>query len=223
MPMSARCGGTEVTEHREEVGRSFWERNAGRYDQSMALFGGPVPRMAELVAETVRGSARALELASGTGLVTEAIAPVVASLLATDYAESMVRATRARVGHMANVRCEARNVYALGERAGSFDAVIAANVLHLLPDLAGGLAAMREVLTSDGKLVVPTYCHGQDLRARVVSGALSVVSFPVARRFDISGLLAAVVESGFVVERSELLRGVLPIGFVVATPRREAR
>jgi hypothetical protein len=82
---------------------------------------------------------------------------------------------------------------------------------------------MREVLTSDGKLVVPTYCHGQDLRARVVSGALSVVSFPVARRFDISGLLAAVVESGFVVERSELLRGVLPIGFVVATPRREAR
>jgi phosphatidylethanolamine/phosphatidyl-N-methylethanolamine N-methyltransferase len=212
-----------VTERREEAGRRFWERNAGRYDRSMAIFGGPVPRMAALVADAVRGSSRALELASGTGLVTEAIAPEVGTLLATDYAESMVQATRARVGHLANVRCEARNVYALGEEVGSFDAVIAANVLHLLPDLAGGLAAMRAVLSPYGKLVVPTYCHGQNLRARVVSGTLSVLSFPVARRFDLGGLIAAVVEARFVVEWAELLPGLLPIGFVLATPRPDAR
>lgn len=212
-----------MTERRADRGRSFWERHAGRYDQSMALFGGPVPHMTALVADAVRGAPRALELASGTGLVTEAVAPVVGALLATDYAESMVRATRARVGHAENVRCEVRDLYALGEEAETFDAVIAANVLHLLPDLPGGLAAMRAVLAPHGKLVVPTYCHGQNLRARVVSGGLSIVSFPVAHRFDLNGLVAAVVDAGFVVDQSELIPGLLPIGFVVATPRSRAR
>ncbi len=221
--MFARCGVNDMARPDEEPGRRFWERNASRYDRSMALFGGPVPRMAALAADTVRGSARVLELASGTGLVTEAIAPVVGSLLATDYAESMVQATQARVGHLANVRCESRNVYALGEGLGPFDAIVAANVLHLLPDLPVALAAMRTALEPNGKLVVPTYCHGQDLRARMVSGMLSAVAFPVARRFDLRGLSAAVGDAGFVVVQAELLPGLLPIGFVVATPRPEVR
>ena len=202
-----------------DPGRRFWEQNASRYDRSMLLFGGPMPRTIAQVAESVRGSRRALELASGTGLVTEAIAPVVGSLLATDYAEPMVRATAARVGHHPQVRCEVRDLYALGEAPGSFDAVIAANVLHLLPDLAGGLAALREVLSAHGKLVVPTYCHAQNLRARIVSGVLSAFSFPAARRFTLEGLVTAVTDAGFVVLQTELVPGILPIGFVVATPR----
>jgi phosphatidylethanolamine/phosphatidyl-N-methylethanolamine N-methyltransferase len=168
----------------------------------------------------VSGTARVLELASGTGLVSEAIAPVVGELLATDYAAGMVEKTRARVGHLPNVRCEVRDLYALGEPEGSFDAVVAANVLHLLPDLPGGLAAMRRVLRPGGRLVVPTYCHAQDARARLVSAALAVVSFPGRRRFDLATLRVAVEEAGFAVEQEELIPGLLPVGFVagVVTP-----
>jgi len=206
-----------------DPGRRFWEQNASRYDRSMLLLGGPMPRTITQVAESVRGSRRALELASGTGLVTEAIAPVVGSLLATDYAEPMVRATAVRVGHHPQVRCEVRDLYALGEAPGSFDAVIAANLLHLLPDLAGGLAALREVLSTHGKLVVPTYCHAQNLRARIVSGVLAAISFPGARRFTLETLVSAVADAGFSVLQAELVPGLLPIGFVVATPTSEVR
>lgn len=158
----------------DDSGRRFWERNAARYDRSMGLLGGPLPRTVSLVASAVSGAARVLEVASGTGLVSEAVAPVVGELLATDYAEAMVERTRARVGNRANVRCEVRDLYDLGEPEGSFDAVVAANVLHLLPDLPGGLAAMRRVLRPGGRLVVPTYCHAQDTRARLVSGVLAL-------------------------------------------------
>jgi hypothetical protein len=58
-------------------GRRFWERHAAGYDCSMLLLGGPVPRMLELVTDSIRGSGRVLEIASGTGLVTVAVAPVV--------------------------------------------------------------------------------------------------------------------------------------------------
>lgn len=200
----------------DDEGRLFWERNAARYDRSMGLFGGPLPRTRVLVAEAVRGAARVLEIACGTGLVSEAIAPVVGELLATDYAEAMVAKTRERVGHLGNVRCEVRDLYALGQRDGSFYAVVASNVLHLVPDLPGGLAAMRRVLRPGGRLVVPTYCHAQDARSRLVSAALSLVSFPGQRRFDLDGLAEAVSGAGFVVVDKELVPGVLPIGFVVA-------
>ena len=61
----------------EDAGRRFWENNAARYDRSMGLLGGPLPRTVELVAAAVSGATRVLEVASGTGLVSAAIAPVV--------------------------------------------------------------------------------------------------------------------------------------------------
>jgi hypothetical protein len=92
-------------------------------------------------------------------------------------------------------------------------------VLHLLPDLAGGLAAMRRALRPGGRLVVPTYCHAQDARARLASAVLALVSFPGQRRFDLHGLAAAVEAAGFAVDSRELVPGVLPIGFVAARAR----
>ena len=200
-------------------GRAFWERTASSYDRSMLLLGGPIPAAVERVVEVVRGSGRVLEVASGTGLFTAAMAPVVGELIATDYAEGMVAQTRARVAGLTNVRCEVRDLYQLGEELRDLDAVVGANVLHLLPDLELGLAAMRGALRPGGVLVVPTYCHSQTAVARAVSAALSLVSFPGRRRFDLVTLVEAVAGAGFTIERAELVPGLLPIGFVAA--RRE--
>lgn len=201
---------------RAEPGRSFWEDAARRYDRSMWLLGGPMPEVCARVAEVLRGAERVLELASGTGLVTEAIAPVVGELLATDYADEMVARTRARVGAASGVRCERRDLYALGEPPASFDAVVAANVLHLLPELEAGLAAAREVLRPEGLLVVPTYLHDQGAWARATSWGLGMVGFPGQRRFDLDGLVAAVDAAGFEVVCAEVIPGLLPVGFVAA-------
>lgn len=195
-------------------GRAFWERSAARYDRSMALLGGPIPAAIDGVVALVRGSTRVLEVASGTGLFTVAMAPTVGEVIATDYAEAMVAQTRARVAGLHNVRCELRDLYALGEDIAPVDAVVGANLLHLLPDLEGGLAAMRGALRPGGLLVVPTYCHAQTPVSRAVSTVLSWVSFPARRRFDLDGLREAVSSAGFSIERADLLPGLLPIGFV---------
>ena len=196
--------------------RRFWERQAASYDRSMRLLGGPMPRTLELVAEVTRGADRALEIACGTGLVTAAVAPGVRELLATDYADAMVEQTRARMDALglSNVRCEPRDVYALGEPAESFDAVIAANVLHLVPDLERALAAMHEVLRPGGRLVVPTFCHDENAVSRLVSWGMSWVAFPASRRFDLAGLVTAVERGGFTVDCREAVPGLLPVGFV---------
>lgn len=141
--------------------RGYWERHANRYDRATRLLARPVPRMLELTAGAVRGKARVLEVAAGTGLVTAAIAGEVGELIATDYAAGMVKQLEARVrgAGLPNVTCEQADLYGLRFPDASFDAVVAANVLHLVPDLDGALASLRRVLRPQGVLIAPTYLH----------------------------------------------------------------
>jgi phosphatidylethanolamine/phosphatidyl-N-methylethanolamine N-methyltransferase len=210
-------GGDAMTT--DERGRTYWDRNAKNYDRSMVLLGGPIPRMVELAGDAVRGASRVLEVAAGTGLVTPSLARSAREVVATDYAPAMVATleARARDEGLANVRCERADLYALRFEPGSFDAVVAANVLHLVPDLPGALRALRTVLAPGGRLVVPTYCHDETPLSWMVSRALAVTGFPGHRRFTARTLREALESAGLRVARAETLRGLIPIGYVEGT------
>lgn len=199
-------------------GHPFWERAAGRYDLSMTVLGGPLSPMSKLVAREVRGRERVLELAAGTGLVTRAIAPEVGQLVATDYSEAMVAKLDARVRAegLTNVETSTLDVYQLGEEA-AFDAIVAANVLHLLPDLDAALAAMVRALRPGGVLVVPTYCHDQTPLARTTSRIMGWFGFPGQRRLTLETLTDLLRLPELEIGEASLLNGLLPIGFVTAS------
>lgn len=204
-----------------ETGRGYWERHAKRYDRSTRFLSRPVPRMLELVVDAVKGKGRVLEVAAGTGLVTLAVGPVVGELVATDYASAMVSQLEARVrdGGLANVTCEQADIYDLRFPEASFDAVIAANVLHLVPDLEGALAGMRRVLRPDGVLVVPTYLHKETIGASILSRLFALTGFPGQRRFTAQSLSAAIEAAGFQSGRVEIIPGPFPVGYAAASPR----
>jgi phosphatidylethanolamine/phosphatidyl-N-methylethanolamine N-methyltransferase len=200
----------------DDRGRAYWERHARRYDRSTRFLSRPVPRMLELVASATRGKARVLEVAAGTGLVTTAIAPVVGELIATDYAAEMVEQLGARVrdAGVSNVRCEQADLYNLRFDDGSFDAVVAANVLHLVPDLAGALASLRRVLGPSGVLIAPTYLHAETFRASVLSRVFALTGFPGRRRFTARSLRDALVAAELDVTCEETIQGPFPIGYI---------
>ena len=199
--------------------RDYWERHASHYDTSLRILGRPIPRMLELTREAVRGRERVLEVAAGTGLVTVAVAELAGELIATDYASAMVEmlARRIRELGLTNVRCEQADIYALRFEAESFDAVVAANVLHLVPDLDGALAALHRVLKRGGKLVAPTFCHDETWLSAILSRAASLTGFPSHRRFNARSLRSAIERFGGCIDRAEMLPGLVPIGYVEAT------
>jgi phosphatidylethanolamine/phosphatidyl-N-methylethanolamine N-methyltransferase len=207
---------------RDASDRDYWDRHAKHYDRSMVLLGGPIPRMAALAADAVRGSRRVLEVAAGTGLVTTSLGRAAQEVIATDYAAAMVATLESRVKAegLTNVRCEQADVYALRFERGSFDAVVAANVLHLVPDLEGALAALVRVLEPGGRLVVPTYCHDQTMPSRALSRLLAVTGFPGHRRFTVQKLRTAVERSRIHATHVEVLPGLIPIGYVDGTTPR---
>lgn len=201
--------------------RDYWERHARNYDASLRwLLGRPLPRMLELVSEAVQGKGRVLEVAAGTGIVTAAIAQTCDAVVATDYASAMVDALEQRVRDAGfdNVTCEQADIFALPYKAGEFDAVVAANVLHLVPDLPTALNALKKVIKPGGLLVLPTFCHDETRVSWLVSRLLAVSGFPGHRRFTMRSLRSALEENEIQLGHAELLPGLIPIGFVAGTP-----
>lgn len=199
--------------------RQFWEKQARRYDASMRVLGGPIPRAVERTADAVRGCERVLEVAAGTGLFTPAIAAVVREVVATDYAEAMVEQLAARVRDLPNVKVQQADLHDLPAELGTFDAVVAANVLHLVPRFDPALASLKRVLKPGGKLIAPTYAHDQTRVSRTLSRVASRLGFPSHRRFSEDSLLTSLERGGFRVLEHELIPGLFPIAFaVVAAP-----
>jgi phosphatidylethanolamine/phosphatidyl-N-methylethanolamine N-methyltransferase len=204
-----------------DTGRAYWERHARNYDRSMLVLGRPMVRMLELVADAVSGADTVLEVAAGTGLVTVAIAPRVREVIATDYSGAMVEELRRRVAEagLSNVTCSQGDVYALPYSPGTFDFVVAANVLHLLPDPPRALEVLRGLLRPGGRLVVPTFCHDETLLSKVVSRVIALSGFPSHRRFNARSLRDTLMQAGFELRMTETIAGVIPIEFVVAEAR----
>jgi ubiquinone/menaquinone biosynthesis C-methylase UbiE len=200
--------------------RAYWDGIAKRYDRTMLLLGGPLPAAIARVAAKTRGAKQVLEVAAGTGLFTTAIAAGAEAVVSTDHSPAMVAALKERLRRegVANVRAEPADLFALPFAVGTFDVVVAANVLHLVDDLAGALAALRRMLRPGGTLVVPTFCHDETAVARITSRLLAVASFPGRRRFSVASLAQAVAAAGFEVTATERLPGLLPIGYVEGVP-----
>lgn len=198
-----------------EDDRRYWERHAKHYDRSMTLLGRPLAPMVEMTADAVR-DAKVLDVAAGTGLVTRAIARTAAHVLATDYAHAMVEALRRRIRSdgLSNAECEQADLYSLPFDAGTFDSVVAANVLHLVPDLEAALSALRRVVRPGGSVIVPTFCHDQTTLARITSRILALTGFPGRRRFTSERLMHALENAGLRVTRVEVIPGVIPVAYV---------
>jgi phosphatidylethanolamine/phosphatidyl-N-methylethanolamine N-methyltransferase len=196
--------------------RAYWERHARGYDRSLRVLNANLGRMQALTADALHGAGRVLEVAAGTGILTTTIAASAREVVATDYSDAMVRTLEARIRDAAltNVRCERADLYDLRYAPGEFDAVVAANVLHLVPDLPAALSALRRVLAPGGKLIVPTFCHDEKLLSAIVSRAIALTGFPAYRRFSSASLCRALEENGLRVTRQERLDGLIPISHV---------
>lgn len=142
---------------------NFWDRVAGLYDwvelTNRRVNSAAAVRVARLVPE----GARVLDCAAGTGLFALAAARRADSVLCTDLSQAMLSRAekKARKQGLSNICFAVRDLTALPEGNGSFDVVIAANVLHLLPEPEMAVRELWRVTAPGGRLILPTYLQGK--------------------------------------------------------------
>lgn len=143
---------------------SFWSKIARKYAAN------PISNMEGYLNTLERTKSHlaltdnALEIGCGTGSTALLLAPYVAHMTATDLAPGMIEiANEKRVEeNTENVTFKTAEISELKVEDGPYDAVLAHNLLHLIPDLDAALAHIATLVVRDGVFISKTVCEPHD-------------------------------------------------------------
>lgn len=147
-----------------------------------------------------------LELGCGTASTAIRLAPNTRQIIASDISPRMgeIGARRAAEVGIRNLTIHTGDAFDAALTPGSYDAILAFNLLHLLRDQAETLERIAELLPPGGLFISKTIClpeRGLALKLRGILAVLPLLRLfgkaPFARIGRISALDKAVESAGF--------------------------
>ena len=101
----------------------------------------------------------------------------------------------------------------------TFDAVLIANALHIMPRPEKALAEIYRVLKPGGQLFAPTFVHGEVPRTRLRMLAMRCAGLQIYNSWMVPQYLAFLQAGGFAVQEHALLGDTLaPLCYARAVP-----
>ena len=195
-----------------EKQKNFWDKNAGRYDCFMRKDAVAYEQMYELLRPVVRHKT-VLELATGTGLIAKNIVNSAAHIEATDASPEMIAEAK-RDNRSAKLHFSVQDMFHLPYADESFDVVIVANALHIVPEPEKALSEIRRVLKDDGVLVAPTFTHADNaFFGKVKAFFMKLAGFPLHSKWTSHEYLAFLRENGWTVQKSTVLKASFPLTY----------
>jgi ubiquinone/menaquinone biosynthesis C-methylase UbiE len=95
-----------------------------------------------------------LELGCVNGTYSKVLDRKAKTLLATDFSDEMVSASKARLKEFGNIKIEKANCFDLPYPDEKFDTVFMANLLHIIPEPEKAIAEVKRVLVPKGGLLL---------------------------------------------------------------------
>ena len=198
----------------------FWNKISPVYDIFENVYNRKVYKGTGIkVAEFIDESDNVLECACGTGAITEEIAKKAQKVLATDFAEGMLKRASKKCRKYGNVSFRQEDITEIKCEDESFDKVVAGNVIHLLPEPEKALNELLRVVRPGGKVIIPTYIN----MARDSSGFavkfIEKLGAEFKRQFDIDSYKKFFEEKGFKDAEYYVVDGRMPCAIAVITKK----
>jgi phosphatidylethanolamine/phosphatidyl-N-methylethanolamine N-methyltransferase len=164
---------------------SFWNRSAGIYDGLMCKDLSASQDIIARIALRLGPESSVLEVATGTGNLALGLASTYMRIDAIDFAPKMIAIAenKARQKKIDNVRFLVEDAGRMPFPSESYDVVIIANALHIMPEPEKALREIYRVLKKDGVLIAPTFVHAQSKKAAVLSRIMGIAGFRAYHRW----------------------------------------
>ena len=198
----------------------FWNKISPVYDLFENVYNRKVYKGTGIkVAEFIDKNDGVLECACGTGAITEEIAKKCRQVLATDFAEGMLKRASKKCRKYGNVSFRQEDITDIKCEDESFDKVVAGNVIHLLPEPGKALNELLRVVRPGGKVIIPTYIN----MARDSSGFavkfIEKLGAEFKRQFDIDSYKKFFEDKGFKDVEFYVVDGRMPCAIAVITKK----
>ena len=195
----------------------FWDHVAGIYDVFVNVINRKThQKLKEIVSELIEPDDTVLECACGTGLLSAVIAEKCRRLTATDFSEKMLRKAEKNCRSFRNITYAQADITALAFPDGSFDKVVAGNVIHLLDDPLTALVELDRVCKDGGTLIIPTYMN-KDAKGKTsgFAGAVGKAGADFKRQFTVESYKQFFLEAGYPDVKVTLADGRIPCAVAV--------
>ena len=192
--------------------KTFWDKNAGRYDRFMRKDRAAYDEMYALIRPVVKAKT-VLELATGTGLIAKHIVNAAAHIESTDASAEMIAEAK-QDNRSAKLHFSVQDMFCLPYAEESFDVVIVSNALHIVPQPEKALAEIHRVLKEDGVLIAPTFTHaGNSFSGRVRAFFMKLAGFPLHSKWTSEEYLHFLRQNGWTVRKSVVLKASFPLTY----------
>jgi cyclopropane fatty-acyl-phospholipid synthase-like methyltransferase len=202
---------------------AFWDGQAERFDRDARSHGEVYDKTIARAAALLSPSDTVLDFGCATGEYSVGIAGHVASVHGIDLSPKMIgfAEKNARERGLENVQFSRTDLLDASLSAGSFSAVLAFNIFHLLPDAQKALTRVHDLLTSGGLLLSQTPCLGErPLLYNLLLRPASVLGFmPKILKLRIADFEELVSHSGFDIVESMGWEDDAPVQWIVARKR----
>ncbi len=196
---------------------AFWDRIAPKYAKQ------PISNTEayeESLARTktyLGADTTALELGCGTGSTALRLAPGTKRFVGADISPGMIDIAKGKVTDADGPEFRVGGVDDAVFGGESFNTVLAHNLLHLLPDLDAGLAAIHRNLPENGLFISKTPCIGGRWYLRPIIAIMQAVGkAPFVNFLTVEQVDARIAAAGFRIVETGLYPPSTPSRYVVA-------
>lgn len=137
---------------------TYWSRFATDFEErTNYVVGNDHIELIKAVLSKQTDLGNTLELGCGNGTYSEILAREARHLTATDYSDEMVASSKQRFESLENVTVEKANCFSLSYPEFSFDTVVMANLLHVVPEPEKAVQECKKVLKRNGRLIIVSF------------------------------------------------------------------
>lgn len=159
---------------------------------------------------------KVLEAACGSGQFSLPLSSSVLHYEATDFSESMIKEAK-KLPAPKQLHFSVADVTSLPYENESFDAVIIANALHIMPNPDKALCELNRVLKKGGLLFAPTFLKGATFHARLRMKIIGLAGFRTYSDWDETGIRKLIESHHFDIADCKVIANpFLPLCYVKA-------
>lgn len=196
----------------------IWNFYAPVYDKFMISNKKAYDEMYQKIRKVIQNR-KVLELACGTGLIANHVADVSKAYIATDFSENMlIQAQKHKsTDRLRYMKADASN---LPFENHSFDVIIIANALHIVPNPEKVLSEIARVLRTGGILIAPNFIHENLTRkALLMSKMLTMAGIAFETKWNAEEYVQFLKDNGFQVKKKTVLKATIPLMYTESAYR----
>lgn len=193
--------------------KKIWDIYAPIYERAMRSDRKVYQKMYRRIGELVKDK-DVLEVATGPGLLAKGVAANSNYMIATDYSTGMIKEAK-KGAYPENLTFEVADAKALPYNDETFDIVIIANALHVMPNPRRALKEIKRVLKNGGTLVCPNFInHKNGIFSSIWSKVLSIAGIKFENQWTMDEYIDFIKANGWIIKYTEYMPARIPIAYV---------